>query len=662
MSVAVNFPCTTFAPTLLRRFNRPVCASLFAARRRHGAVVRQRASLTACSAAPQLLASVAATPAILDILQTPTGETAAVAALSVLVAAAFLAASTASGTEDSDAAADFASPKRVCADAVLVFGAGGRLGREVCLALLAAGRTVVAAARDTSKTTATLTEACAAANVSVSKLFVRGGVDVTQPETLSAELFVGCTSIVVATGAVFGKSPETGQIGYIDNMTSERVDAMGNANIAAAAAKHLQRPKVLSFAPVATFQTEEALQKWRRMDDVIMGGNSSSAWRLVPGQPAYGEWSGELVLEGGGFCGCRCDGLDLDLSSADGLVIRLCGDGQRYKMNLKTALYDGKPECTYQAVIDTSVLPAGQFGDIRLAWTDFVPVVRQVEDPQRPPLDPATVRSLGLVLSRFEYNGLPNFSFRPGPFKLQVASITPFAEPRPALVMLSSAGVERNARIGDDAEARKRDIPIVQLNPGGVLNWKYKGETALRFDAGGLPYTIIRPTGLDAGADTSSLLELGQGDAFAGKVSRAEVALVTAAALGSPASANRTFELRRSEAAVDAGKKSSLLDVQRMMLALVPDSQRTSMGLRPLPPPCAPPAPVTQERKKEILARDDVQASLAAGRGGRTRREDETAAGASVKTSAAEHATLWIANWRAKRLTETKKELAGVAR
>lgn len=53
--------------------------------------------------------------------------------------------------------------------------------------------------------------------------------------------------------------------------------------------------------------------------------------------------------------------------------------------------------------------------------------------------------------------------------------------------------MERNAIIGDDAAARKRDIPIVQLNPGGVLNYKYDAECALR--ASGLPYTVIRCTG-----------------------------------------------------------------------------------------------------------------------------------------------------------------------
>ena len=61
-----------------------------------------------------------------------------------------------------------------------------------------------------------------------------------------------------------------------------------------------------------------------------------------------------------------------------------------------------------------------------------------------------------------------------------------------------SGGVERNAIIGDNAEARKADIPIVQLNPGGTLNYKYMGEAAVR--SAGVPYTVIRSTGARAQA------------------------------------------------------------------------------------------------------------------------------------------------------------------
>lgn len=50
---------------------------------------------------------------------------------------------------------------------------------------------------------------------------------------------------------------------------------------------------------------------WEPLDDVIMGGRSSSAWQAGVGSGAlerqsgkmFGRWAGTLVTEGGGFCG-----------------------------------------------------------------------------------------------------------------------------------------------------------------------------------------------------------------------------------------------------------------------------------------------------------------------------------------------------------------------
>ena len=54
-----------------------------------------------------------------------------------------------------------------------------------------------------------------------------------------------------------------------DGMTSERVDAGGVANIAAAAAKHLCRPR-FEAREVQAMRTAEDLAQWQRLDDVIM--------------------------------------------------------------------------------------------------------------------------------------------------------------------------------------------------------------------------------------------------------------------------------------------------------------------------------------------------------------------------------------------------------
>ena len=150
------------------------------------------------------------------------------------------------------------------------------------------------------------------------------------------------------------------------------------------------------------------------------------------------------------------------------------------------------PESTYQATFDTS--PEGDWTTVNLPWHNFVPVKRAQSDPAGEPLDAARVSKLGLVLSRFEFNKMPNPAYKPGPFELQIdGGIGAYRSPRPQLLVVGSAGVERNAVVGDDVAARKKEIPIVQLNPGGVLNYKYEGECTAR--ASGFPYSVIRCTG-----------------------------------------------------------------------------------------------------------------------------------------------------------------------
>lgn len=78
-------------------------------------------------------------------------------------------------------------------------------------------------------------------------------------------------------------------------------------------------------------------QVWQRLDDVIMGGKSDSALAVAAeDSDASAVWRGELITEGGGFCGARTASQDWDLGSYDGILLRVRGDGQTYKMNLKT--------------------------------------------------------------------------------------------------------------------------------------------------------------------------------------------------------------------------------------------------------------------------------------------------------------------------------------
>lgn len=61
---------------------------------------------------------------------------------------------------------------------------------------------------------------------------------------------------------------------------------------------------------------------------------SSSTLKLQEGGAVF---SGMLILEGGGFCGTRASNVNADLSGYDGIRLRVKGDGNRYKLNLRTA-------------------------------------------------------------------------------------------------------------------------------------------------------------------------------------------------------------------------------------------------------------------------------------------------------------------------------------
>jgi len=491
---------------------------------------------------------------------------------------------------------------------------------------------VVAAARDASKARDILAELGLRegrqADPDQGIIFIESGVDVTDASTLTPELFSGVEQVICALGAVFGRTAD-GQMGYLGGMSPARIDADGVSNVATAASKHLPKSRrSMVTTTILPMSTPDDLALWGQLDDVIMGGNSSSALEAHSAVNSGAVWRGSLVIEGGGFCGARTSPVELDLSGYDGIALRVKGDGQTLKLNIKTDTFS-EPEDTYQASFDTS--EGGDWVNVFIPWHEFVPVKRARSVPNGPPLDPSKIRQFGLVYSRFAFNGFPNESYTPGPFEIQFeGGIRAFQAPRPRLVLVSSAGVERNARIGDDEEARKREIPIVQLNPGGILNHKYTGEAVVR--ATGLPYSVVRPCGLseDVGAAGPALLEASQGDRISGKLTRSDVAAVVTAATVLPAATDKTFELRRQEALDAQGKAMTSVDMLRLFLGVQRDARRARFGIEPFPSPTPPPAPVTEERKKEILADPRVQAVQASNAGRRVRDEKESAAAAFV--------------------------------
>jgi hypothetical protein len=70
-----------------------------------------------------------------------------------------------------------------------------------------------------------------------------------------------------------------------------------------------------------------------------------------------------------------------------------------------------QPRDAYQASFDTV---AGEWMTVNLPWHQFVPVSKGVVAYGAPPINPSQISTIGLLYSRFTYNGAPNPNCKPG--------------------------------------------------------------------------------------------------------------------------------------------------------------------------------------------------------------------------------------------------------
>jgi uncharacterized protein YbjT (DUF2867 family) len=138
--------------------------------------------------------------------------------------------------------------------------------------------------------------------------------------------------------------------------------------------------------------------------------------------------------------------------------------------------------------------------------------------------------------------------FKPDGAAIDVDGVAAFADALPAgagapkLVLCSSAGVTRPA--WSDAKKQKlvgaADIPIIRLNPGGILEQKAEAEARLRKSS--VPYCVVRPTGLKDDWPPGRPV-LSQGDVAVGRTSPSDLADVLVGVLEEPAASGKTLEM-----------------------------------------------------------------------------------------------------------------------
>jgi hypothetical protein len=197
---------------------------------------------------------------------------------------------------------------------------------------------------------------------------------------------------------------------------------------------------------------------WGAVDDVVMGGVSESSIRLMEDCALF---SGNVSTDNsGGFASVRTRNFShpLNLSNYQGIKLKVKGDGQRYKLFVRTeTAWDG---LGYAYSFDTS---SYDWTTIEVPFKDLIPVFRAKTVNNAPPVDSHNIRSLQLMLSKFEYDDNLNPYFNPGLFSLQVESISAYGgQPTPQFIFID------DGKSGDNFEtilrASKLPYAVVELD------------------------------------------------------------------------------------------------------------------------------------------------------------------------------------------------------
>jgi uncharacterized protein YbjT (DUF2867 family) len=281
-----------------------------------------------------------------------------------------------------------------------------------------------------------------------------------------------------------------------------------------AAADSLNRPGQLVFD--FTNPTSDLKEVWGALDDVVMGGASQSSIRLDTDGAVF---SGTVsTANSGGFVSVRTRNFEppLDLSQAEGVELCVKGDGDRYKLLLRSE--SGWDSLAYSYSFDT--IPNTRML-IRVPFAALIPVFRAKTVKDAQPFDSSRVYAFQLMLSKFEYDGALNPHFSPGLFQLQVKFIKTY---------------------------KTSELPqFVLVSPVDASN----AEAEARLRQSGVAYAVVKPSSLTDEVGGRSLLftsnSLPDSLAQQNKISCGDVAAVCVQSLSHPQARNTTFMVTEAE-------------------------------------------------------------------------------------------------------------------
>lgn len=160
---------------------------------------------------------------------------------------------------------------------------------------------------------------------------------------------------------------------------------------------------------IVDFSAEPETNEWFVVNDGVMGGISSSEMRHADGT---GTFEGQLSLaNNGGFASVRIRLLDVDLSAAKGIALRVRGDGREYQLRFRTD--DGFDGIAYRATFQTV---DGEWAVVTIPIETFLPTYRGRVLTDVDALDPGSIRQLTFMVA----------DNREGPFRIEIEWVKAF--------------------------------------------------------------------------------------------------------------------------------------------------------------------------------------------------------------------------------------------
>lgn len=194
------------------------------------------------------------------------------------------------------------------------------------------------------------------------------------------------------------------------------------------------KTEAIRCSSIFDFANNDTITNFDRIDDVIMGGMSSSSFRDAEGKD-YAIWSGICRTDGGGFCGTRTrpfrEPLQIMDTTTEGFYIecRFTSDTEpdRRVWKMSTRTEQSRGEELYLTDFKITNNEEKEWNRIYLPFSSFQKVRGPRLIPNASSFDPYTsgIYQIGFTMSKFKMatNISEISSFRPGFFELQIKDI-----------------------------------------------------------------------------------------------------------------------------------------------------------------------------------------------------------------------------------------------